>query len=211
MKSMSTPKAAVMVILTFLVSVALASRVGAEDHTRYGLKIGMTVSNVTDKVEEVYGPTNSKYGFTIGGSALIPLLNFLFVQPEFLYANRGANSAEYESRTGLLLQYIDIPVLLKAMASERLSVRPFIYAGGAMNLLAGADIQFGTITIDAKDQVTNFDYSIVLGAGFDIKGGTGAFSIEGRYVIGMETIDDRRQPLDIRNRSFSILGGYVFQ
>lgn len=211
MKFTSVSRASVKAIAVAALFLSLTSIVNAEDHTRYGLKIGMTVSNVTDRVEEVYGPTDSRYGFTIGGSALIPWLDFLYVQPEFLYSTRGAKSAEYESRTGLLLQYIDIPVLLKLMVPERKPVRPFVYAGGAMDLLTGADIQFGNISVNATDDVTKFDFSVVLGGGFDIKGGTGAFSIEGRYMIGMGTIDDRRHPADIRNRSFSIIGGYVFR
>jgi len=193
-----------------VVGLALSAVASAQSGTRYGLKIGITMANVTDEIEEIYGETETRYGVTLGGYASIPFFGPVYIQPEFLISQRGANSAEGVD-DGVKLSYIDIPLLLNVKLADRYLIRPGFYVGPAINLLTGSEIEFGEVSVDIGEDVTNFDFSMIFGVGVDIRHGEGAFTFEGRYTVGFESIDDRRgEPADIRNRSVSIMVGYLF-
>lgn len=199
-----------IVMICIVVSLFMTTGSRAQSGTRYGLKIGMTISDVSEEIEQVYGKTVKRYGLSLGGYAMIPLLGPVYLQPELIFSQKGANSDQGVD-DGLKLSYIDIPVLIGISVSDRYSIRPGAYVGPAISLLTSSEAEFGEITVDIGENITKFDFSVVLGGRTDIRYGDGAFTFEGRYVIGFESIDDRRgEPTDIRNRSVSFLIGYLF-
>jgi hypothetical protein len=189
--------------------LVITAPVSGASKARYGLRIGINFATLHGDTEEVYGKAASKQGLCIGGHAEIDLNDFLFVQSEFLYDNKGAKSAENPAER-VNLSYLTFPVLLKLKTPGDPVIRPSILFGLAANLLMNAEAQGENIDIDIKDLTTKIDGSLIFGVGLDIKGGTGHFVIEARYTMGLQTIDDQGD-YDIRNRVFSILGGYTFK
>lgn len=195
------------IVIIFL--ALLACQASGASRARYGLRIGINFATLRGDAEEIYVKADVKQGLCIGGHAEIPLNSFLFVQPEMLYDNKGAKSSENPSEK-VNLSYLNIPVLLKVKIPGDIPVRPLVLVGVAPNLLLSAKAKWGGPDIDVMDLTTKFDGSLIFGTGCDIKGGTGHFVIEARYAVGFLTLDIKEN-YDIRNRVFSIIGGYTFR
>ncbi len=106
-------------ILMLVVATFIGGTINAQDDTRdqmhFGLKIGANLSNVYDSKDNDYD-TDAKFGFATGAFLSIPIGQFLGVQPEILFSQKGFKATgksflgSYEfTRT---TNYIDIPLLV---------------------------------------------------------------------------------------------------
>jgi hypothetical protein len=192
-------------ILAALVSAAAFSSAQAQD-IRLGLRAGANYSNIAGDVknETTY---NNKAGFLGGVMINVPVLddNFLSVQPEILYSQKGFENKPTEfSRTLPLLgtrtekregnvnyNYLDVPVLLKINAGG------FIAEAGPQYsyLLSSSNETQTTITTNGRSETTGAqnkndvsalnrnELGYVAGVGYQAESGlslsvryTGAFS-----------------------------------
>ena len=132
----------------------------------------------------------------------------LGVQVEALYSQEGAR--EDDGSGTFRLDYLDIPILLRA----NLPVSRFADAG----LYAGAQIGIPLRSEFVDDLGVEFDEETVTDIGIALGGDywSGPFGVDLRYVIGMtEAFDDEIagqlvEPLDIRNQTFTVTLGYRF-
>jgi len=197
-------------LLMLVLTAMLACGAAAAEKARYGIKVGVNFANLEGDFQEEFWESKARVAPVIGGYAIVKLNEILYAQPEILLSYKGAKTAEEQYRDEIRLSYIDIPVFLKAVFPLHASLRPNLFVGPAVNLLTGSEYHSGKLNWEIEDETTNFDVSVIFGAGLDITNGKGAFVIEGRYTIGFESVDDRREPKDMRNRVFSLLGGYTF-
>lgn len=99
-----------------VISLSLSmSAIAADPGISIGIKAGANLSNIYDSQSSDF-QADSKLGFATGGFLSIPIGNFLAVQPELLFSQRGLQGSgkillsNYSfTRT---TNYIDVPILL---------------------------------------------------------------------------------------------------
>lgn len=137
-----------------------------------GIKAGLNRSNVYDKSGEEF-VADAKYGYAFGGFVSIPIGEFIGVQPEVLYSQKGfkANgrllgSTYSFTRTS---SFIDVPLHLQLKFGTMFS----FLVGPQFSFLTQTKDEYndGSISIDQQKEITNDNIKKnILGAslGFDI-------------------------------------------
>ncbi len=188
-----------------------------------GVKGGVSISTLAGS-----DIVNADYHTAIAGGAFahVGLGRYLGLQPEVLYVRKGAQSTQGSATGKLLVDYVEVPLLLTfdIPASADGAFTPYLMAGPAIAFQTRCEIsleqQGSTTSAFACDDpffegglgVKSVDYSLAFGAGARIRlGTTSSFVLDGRYDLGLGTIDDTSNPGDIKNRAFLILAGFAFQ
>ena len=103
------------------------------------------------------------------------------------------------------LTYVEIPLLLAAhlALSETSYLRA--YGGPTFDILVSANfegqIQGQEANVDIKDGIASFEYGLALGGGYTYDAGKVSFWVDGRWSLGMTSIDDTGKDRDIKNQS----------
>ena len=101
-----------LLVISLLLSISVLA---TEPGISIGIKAGANLSNIYDSQSSDF-QADPKLGFAAGGFLSIPIGNFLAVQPELLFSQRG-----FQGSGSVLLSnysftrttnYIDIPLLL---------------------------------------------------------------------------------------------------
>jgi opacity protein-like surface antigen len=195
-----------------------------------GLKGGLNISNLTGsdllQGSNIASETkNSRLGIIIGAFVAFNISDMLAIQPEFLYTQKGgkyegtlAQQAGSAFTSEIKLDYLEIPILLKASLLPNAAViQPNLYFGPvfALKLKAetetvGADGQiFTDNNVPEGDNVKSNDYGLVFGGGLDFNFSGPEIGIEARYTLGF-TDWTTYQPVDMKNGTFSILASIGF-
>jgi hypothetical protein len=141
------------------------------DAFHFGVKAGANYSNVYDIRGEDF-TADFKFGFAGGIFVSIPLGDYLGIQPEALYSQKG-----YESNGNILgatfklthvTNYIDIPILLQIKPSEFMS----IVAGPQFSFQVSSENSFSSSLLSVQQQQDFDNLNVrknILGvlAGFD--------------------------------------------
>ncbi len=201
-----------------IVSLALlfAAAVVPRDLTagvNFGLKGGFNLANiaVSPAVPEM-PPFGTLKGLT-GGVYFSLSFGLIGIEPEILYSRRGtmweideANKIEY------LLDYVEIPILLKLNILPVGPVRPVLFAGPSLGVLLNATGRMtGIEDTDIDDMFEKTAWAAVFGGGLDFKMAGIALSIDGRYHMGLTNIAaDTVEGETVKNKGFSVLVGIGF-
>jgi hypothetical protein len=170
--------------LPLFVALVISQAVMAQFHI--GIKGG---ANIT-KIDGVSFKDQFKYGYHIGGFAEIGLGNKFGIQPEVLFNQYSTTlDSNYKSvyqdvfnsgQSSVKLNYLSIPILLN-----------YKLLGNFLSLQAGP--QFGVLINQDKTLLQNGgeafkkgDFSLVGGAQIKLS----AIRISGRYVVGLNNIND---------------------
>jgi hypothetical protein len=198
-----------------------------------GVKGGLNFTNLSGSFsveDEDIEVDDLKYktGFVIGASYNIGLLPTISLQPEILYASKGAKfeeSISFEGETfnldGTLdLTYIEIPLLVKVNLPTP-GFSPNFYAGPAVAFRSAAKAKFEYSGVfmgipfsesdefDIKDDVKSTDFGLVLGAGLDFGLPVFKLTADLRYTMGLTSIAEEGD-IDIKNKAISLMVGVVF-
>lgn len=111
----------ILTALTFVTLTAIAQEDSFRESAHFGVKAGLNYSNVYDSEGEEFD-ANAKLGFAGGMFLSVPIAEFIGIQPELLFSQRGFQAS------GRLLgsnynftrttSFIDIPIMLSVMPSE---------------------------------------------------------------------------------------------
>ena len=183
-----------LIAIALLTAPAVAS-------AQVGIKGGVSFGNVSNS-GVLPGDVGSRTGFTIGISAFSP--GPLALGLEALYSQRGVTGAE--STASRELEYIDVPLLLRA--SLPAPVSPYVYLGPQISYELNCDA--GDDSCPGSDR-PQWPTAGVIGAGVAF-GEEARFSVEGRYIYGLsdlnfETVTDDDS---YEERSFMVLGAITF-
>ena len=148
-------------LLVIAMMAFMAHQSNAQDHNRLqlGLKAGANYANVYDTEGEAF-KADAKIGLAAGVFASFPVLDYISLQPEILYSQKGFKAS------GLLLgnsysfqrtsSFLDIPVFV--------AFKPF----RAFTLLAGPQYPYlltqkdvfedGATSVEQKQEFLNDDY-----------------------------------------------------
>jgi hypothetical protein len=180
-----------------------------------GLKAGVNFANVVgDDVDGV----DSKTGFA-GGLFFMYQFNKLFaIQPEAYYTMKGATDEEAilgETATlTISLDYIEVPILFKVIIPiENSPIRPSVFVGPyvAFNTTAKQKLEYMGESQEADiEDVASTDFGLVFGAGLGFPVGTNEVGVDFRYGLGLTSLDDSGEDLDIKNSVFNINAYFGF-
>lgn len=175
-------------VLAMATGMLLSAQTGSAPKASVGFKGGLNLSNLyVDDVDD----ENVLAGFNAGLFFELPLSQNVSLQPEVSYTVKGAevvyNNAFLTGSTKYRLNYIEVPVLLKAKILPALNIHFGPYAA----FLVDANIKsqftnpnFNSEQIIDKDNLNTFDAGLAAGAGLDI----GNFGLGVRYNYGLTKV-----------------------
>lgn len=203
---------------------------GTAAMAQVGIKAGVNFTNMLFEEDEVdienlvdNGATN----YAVGAEFILPFGGLIALQPELLYAKKGAeskytlNGQEYSNE--LSYHYLEIPLLLRISLGDTYGEGLGVYAnagGYAAYALSGktkiksplGDSEMD-ISFDEDDDQKRLDYGIAAGAGITI----GNLFLEVRYQHGINNLldDDANNNNDngfnkLQHRGIGINLGLIF-
>jgi hypothetical protein len=142
------------------------------------------------------------YGFNAGVFANLALARPFSIQPELLFSMRGAQAQAGVSDAFVWLNYLDVPVALRATANAGF----YAEAGPQLGLLLTAKTDATGEKMDVKGAYRDIDLGYLLGVGYQPpKGGLG---IGGRYNGSFLSVykapEDGTDAMDQRNSVFQL-------
>jgi hypothetical protein len=189
-----------------------------------GAKLGANIANL--RGEFMSDEVSAKTGAVLGGFFSFAVNDVFAIQPEVLvFSEKGAKEdfvvgsqiVEFK----LVHDYLEIPVLVKAMIPVEGTVKPSVFAGPALGLKlrAKARAESGTMAaeMDLDElgiELKSTDFGLTFGGGVGIDRGKSVIVIDGRYTMGLTDIweidleDGTTYEPEVKNGVFSITVGY---
>lgn len=194
-------KAKILLLLTAIVVTQLASA-----QFNLGIKAG---ANIT-KIDGQAFRDEFKYGYHAGGFVEIGLGKKLMLQPEVLfnqYETRVDSSfssiyehaLDFSNYRDVKLNYLSIPLLLNYKLGNVFSLQ----AGPQFGILLD---QQKNLLENGKEAFSSGDFSMIGGAQVNIS----KLRVTGRYVVGLNNINDIDNSDEWRNQGFQLSLGLAF-
>ena len=157
--------------------------------------------------------TQSRTAFAAGAFATFGIAKNFAIEPQVLYVSKGAKASASGVTAAIKLNYVEVPLLLKAVFPLEGSTRI------ALNLFAGPAIAFrttcnikasgGGVTLeqtcsDAGLPVKSTDFMLAFGGGMDV----GPVALQVRYDLGLSKLGDVSQAADIKTNAWLFTGGF---
>lgn len=193
-------KTQIITIVLFFYTLLLLH---AQDHitkkSNAGIKGGYNLSAVSFGGE---GETGQRHSFHIGLYGESFLNNDISVQPELLYSQQGYEIRSNDGTYTQKLNYINLPIMLKAYPSANF----FLETGPQVGLAITHKEEFDSGLFDTSKEYnpSSFDWGINFGGGF--KTDTGG-SLGVRYHLGLGDIYNDGNP---KNRVWQFYLGFDF-
>lgn len=166
-----------------------------------GVKGGLSLANLTG--EDVYNNSTSP-GVTGGAFARYHFTNMFSLQPEVLFAMKGAEFAVGDIEAEQTSNYLEIPILFRVAWPSENKFEPSLFVGPALGILLSNKITDGA-KIDLNDASKSTDFGVVVGAGLDCTLGNGRVLLDVRYERGFTSWSD---DLDEKHSVVSFMIGY---
>jgi hypothetical protein len=189
-----------------IIAIAVALGItGTAAHAQgFGIKGGLSYGDVSNR-GVLPGDLEGRTGFAVGLAAGSNW-GLIGIGVEGLYAQRGVRkTASSDSRE---IDYLDVPGYLR-VAIPTPGVSPFAYAGPQISF----ELRCHAGSTDCPDtDRAHTTYAAVIGAGVRLGGRRSAFSVEGRYIYGLNDLKLTTVTTSesYKTRSFMILGGIAF-
>ncbi|MBS7232294.1 PorT family protein [Flavobacterium psychroterrae] len=185
--------------------------------TKFGLKGGGNISNFLGDVNGF----KSRVGFNVGVFVEIKLLKNFSIQPEILYSQQGAklkyagnfydgnNYQYYKTKLMYNLGYINVPIMFKYYAIEKLAIEAGPQIGFLVSANGKTKVNGLNTDISIKDFYKTIDFGLNLGAVYDF---TKNISVGARYNLGLSNIikTEAEESDKVHNGVFSLSLGYKF-
>jgi hypothetical protein len=191
--------------LGFALALVLgATQLRAQEIT-VGIKGGINIADLEIDNSEGGEETDSRTAFGFGAYAEFGIGDVFAIQPEVLYAPKGATDQEEDVKLTFRVNYIEVPLLLKARIPVKSSaMRPSLYVGPVIAFETKCEVEGegGGITATADcDAISDFgadadiktksvDLGIALGGSLAIPAGPVILVGDVRYTLGLTNIDD---------------------
>jgi hypothetical protein len=138
-------------------------------------------------------------------------LSWIDLQPELLYAMKGAKGQEFDIPSRLLLDYLEIPVLARKLLGSPHAMAWYVVGGPSfgyrMRAKTRADFGDAIEEIDVSDDVERFDLGVAVGGGMEFR----RVVVDARYTHGLTDIDkDTSDDVKVANRAVSVTVGFKF-
>lgn len=199
-------------------------------HAQVAVKAGVNFSNMLFEEDDSSIEDLAKDGavkFTAGLSFILPLGDYVAIQPELLFVQKGAKStykiAGQEFSNDLTYNNLDIPLLLRLSLGDThgeglgIYVNGGAYVGYTFSGKSTSESPLGTVetdfTFDDADDQRRIDYGFALGGGLTL----GNLFFDLRYNHGTNNIldDDADNSNDndfkkLQHRGLALTTGLIF-
>jgi Outer membrane protein beta-barrel domain len=208
-------KKALIVLTVFLCVAAFAPRPAAAS-VDFGLKGGLSLSNITWSSGDVDATSLMKPVF--GAFVAFNLGPVFAIQPEVYYWTGGAKSEDVFGEDVVEMQlkfnYIHVPLLAKLRFGSG-SVKPMLFAGPAVSFLTTAkEVIYvnGVLEedMDVKEFLKSTDVSAVIGTGLEFAMGKLLLILDARYNLGFANIDAKSSETTMKNKAWMFMLGVGF-
>jgi len=158
-------------LFTFFLFIFIVSVADAQV-TKYGVKAGMSVSNMNNDPAPI-NANRHRIGFVFGGFVDYGFTETLSGMVELQYSGEGANEE------GFRTDYLNLPVILKYNVFKNISI--------------GVGPQVGLKIHKHNDGFKNFTFA---GVGYFEVAITDEFAIDFRYIYGISNLIDNNLPFE---------------
>ena len=145
-----------------------------------GVKGGLNLANLSLDPEEE-GCCDMKAGGAVGGFVNIGINEIASIQPEVLFTMKGAKD---DAGDKIKVNFVEIPILLRANLTRGEGVRPFVTVGPAVSFRTSAKVEDEDIDEDIKDEIETTDFGVIFGGGVAV----GPATFEVRYDLGLRDL-----------------------
>lgn len=200
-------RSAISCIITVLIYISLsnAAEIG------FGAKGGLNFANMYG-LDAAY--VSNRIGFNAGVFINIGLSGMFKIQTEALYTQRGGRYEPPDPPSGvtiLKLDYVEAPVFLKAVIPSHSGTKFNLFTGLFIAYNINARAVYDTFPEYDLNNVNDFDYGLVFGAGLDFPLSRGKIVFDARYEIGFLLLFDTVHRHDRKHDGFSFMIGYGFK
>lgn len=146
------------------------------------------------------------------------LLRYVFdenfsVQPAVLYSMMGSQLNSSTERHEYKYNYINIPVIVNVTFPMHDVIKPRLFMGPELGIVLDANEEITlpdkrVVKSDIKNKVKKPNFSMVFGAGIDYALGNNNITVDFRYNIGINDINDGFLTSKVYSRNFTIMTGY---
>ncbi len=176
------------IIIITLYFTSIAGLHAQKGNSNIGIKGGYNMAAVSFDGE---GETSQRHSFHAGFFGESFLSDYLSIQSELLYSQQGYevkfNNATFTQK----LNYINLPILLKAYPSKNFYVEIGPQIGLAITHKEEFDSGFDLFDISQEFEPNNFDWGINFGGGIKTNSGV-SFGV--RYHLGLGDIYEENSP-----------------
>jgi hypothetical protein len=217
-------------LIIIAVLVAVTANAAVAGNTSFGLKAGLNFATITDNPTSWDPNMSFKPGIAAGAFVIYGFNDWLSLQPELLYSQRGVTSKllDYDIVDVDLtasFNYVEIPLLLVYTVPLKGSFRPIFYAGPVLSYMLSSEAKLSasilSVSVDMGSVTHVNDFGGIIGTGFRWDVGNGMVTFDIRYQRGFTNvittgdfeINGDPQVIeadDIKNQGFAFLLGYVF-
>jgi hypothetical protein len=160
-----------------------------------GIKGGYNLASVSF---DGNGETDQRNGFHLGVYGESFISNSFSIQPELMYSQQGYEITNSNGTFTQKLDYINLPIMLKAYPSKNF----FLEAGPQIGLaISHKEVYDGFITASREYDPQKFDWGMNFGAGFKTDAG---ISLGVRYHLGLGDLYDTNDKAFNRVLQFSL-------
>ncbi|MBT8375739.1 MAG: PorT family protein [Winogradskyella sp.] len=193
-------------LLTFAFSLLISIGLSAQEDTNTnksfaGLKGGYNLAAVSFDGES---ETGQRHSFHIGFYGESFLNENVSIQPELIYSQQGYEIRDGSGTFKQKLNYLNLPLMLKAYPSEHFFLEIGPQVGVAITHKEEFDSSFNLFDTSQEFNPSSFDWGVNFGGGF--KTDTGV-SLGVRYHLGLGDVYDDGQP---KNRVWQFSLGFDF-
>jgi hypothetical protein len=177
---------------------------------RGGINVSSLRGDITDVVQPSWQVTPMVGGFMEGEVA--PALNLgvevNYIQKGAKFGGTGADDTGNPTEprdTHLVLEYADVPILLRVLLPETGAVRPYIVAGPTFGFaLKGTVRSKGMTDQNVSDDMKTLDLGSTAGVGVRIAAVGSRVDVEARYATSFTDLWDVSDNLGSINHGFSL-------
>lgn len=208
----------IVLALLALPLVAVLASAPADAGIRLGLKAGIVTSQLGSSLADL------KWRSGVGGGASLALglTPNIEITPELLWLRKGSTFTENDVviggvnfgtvKTGIDLDYVSIPVLLRLRTASAGPLNFMVVAGPTVGFKVNEKLGVSGLANYSlsSDEIETFDYGVAGGAG--LLGTTGGlhWTIEGRYEQGLANVSKLPFGGDLKNGSVQVFAGLEF-
>lgn len=207
-------------VLAAALAALAAGAAPAGAQAAVGVKAGAALASLSGAQD-----SESRTGLVAGGYLGFALGDRLAIQIEAVYAVRGgegvgigANALDDAAEpSDIRLSYVEVPLLIRAgYPGERLL--PSLFLGPYVGFLVSCGLTLsdgseGDCDDEARAAWFNprsTEYGLLFGGGLDWAVGESTIFIDARYSLGLGSVQDRDDAMDLRNQGLTITGGFAF-
>jgi len=188
-------------VLMLLLAINMQSQDDNKKESNTGLKGGYNLAAVSFDGD---GETGQRHSFHIGFYSESFLNDNVSLQIELLYSQQGYELSDGGGTYTQKLNYINLPLMLKAYPSDNFFLEAGPQVGYAITHKEEFDSSFSLFDTSQEFNPSSFDWGVNFGGGFKTDTGV-SFGV--RYHLGLGDIYDEGKP---KNRVWQFSIGFDF-